>query len=397
MPVYSHSRLEAFENCPMMYKLRYIDRIRPEEEGIEAFMGSEVHAALEKLYKDVSMSKLDSLDDILAFYKDGWDKDWHDKVTIVRKGLTRENYFEMGQKCISRYYERFSPFDSGVPVWIEENVSFDLSGYKMAGVVDRMDRMPDGSFEIHDYKTGGRLPAQKDMDESRQLALYQMAVRDKWKDTGKVKLVWHFLQFGVELVSERNMAQVDKVAKDCVSMIKEIEGCKDFAPKPSALCDWCGYWEHCPEKKHLARIEAMAPAEAAREDGFSLVNDYFRLKEEERKATEAAEAVRLRLIEYARREDVSMIQGSSRAVSVRVQTIPGFPAKSADPSKYGEVEEITRRAGIWDDFAVLDLKGLLEAVQEEKLDAEIAGRLRLMIQKKQITMVRLHRKGDEGD
>jgi hypothetical protein len=343
------------------------------------------------------MSKLDSLDDILAFYKDGWEKDWHDKVTIVKKGLTRENYFEMGQKCISRYYERFAPFDSGVPVWIEEHVSFELSGYKMAGVVDRMDRMPDGSFEIHDYKTGGRLPAQSEMDESRQLAIYQMAVREMWKDTGNVKLVWHFLQFGAELVSERTSAHLEKVSGGCVSLIKEIEGCKDFAPRPGALCDWCGFWEHCPARKHPARIAVMAPAMAAREDGFALVNEYSRLKEEERKATDAAEAVRLKLIEYSRRENVSIIQGSSRAASVRVQTIPGFPARSSDPSKYGEVEGIVRQAGIWEDFATLDLKGLLEDVREGKLETDVANRLRAMIQEKKITMVKLHRKMDEGD
>jgi len=397
MPVYSHSRLEAFENCPMMYKLRYIDRIRAEEEGIEAFMGSEVHAALEKLYKDVRMSKLDSLDEILAFYKDGWERDWHENVSIAKKGLTRDNYFDMGRKCISRYYGRFSPFDQGVPVWIEENVSFELAGYKMAGVVDRMDRMPDSSLEIHDYKTGGRLPAQKQMDESRQLALYEMAVRKMWKDTGKVKLVWHFLQFGQELETMMTPQRLEAAAADCVSLIREIEDCKDFSPNPSALCDWCGYWEHCPERKHPAKIAAMTPAMAAKEDGFALVNDYYRLKEEERKAAEAAESARQRLIDYSKRENVSVIQGSSRAASVRVQTIPGFPAKHSDPARYGELEQIARREGIWDEFAVLDLKGLLDAVLAGRLDADVGGKLRQLMQKKQITMVRLHRKDDEWD
>jgi hypothetical protein len=212
-----------------------------------------------------------------------------------------------------------------------------------------------------------------------------------------VKLVWHFLQFGAEFVSERTQAQLEEVAVGCLSLIKEIEECEDFAPKPSALCDWCGYWEHCPEKKHLARIEAMAPAEAVKEDGFALVNEYSRLKEDERKASEAAEAVRLKLIEYSRRENVSMIQGSSRAASVRVQTIPGFPARSADPSKYGQVEGIVRQAGLWEDFVVLDLKGLLEAVREGKLETDVANRLRAMIQEKKITMVKLHLKRDDGD
>ena len=38
MPVYSNSRLSAFEKCPLQYKYRYIDRIRTGTEGIEAFL-----------------------------------------------------------------------------------------------------------------------------------------------------------------------------------------------------------------------------------------------------------------------------------------------------------------------------------------------------------------------
>ena len=47
--MYSHSRLETFEQCPQKYKFRYIDNIRTETEGIEAFVGKRVHEALEKL------------------------------------------------------------------------------------------------------------------------------------------------------------------------------------------------------------------------------------------------------------------------------------------------------------------------------------------------------------
>ena len=52
MPTYSHSRVTTFENCPYQYKLRYIDKIKPEiPTTIEAFMGGIVHQALEDLYK----------------------------------------------------------------------------------------------------------------------------------------------------------------------------------------------------------------------------------------------------------------------------------------------------------------------------------------------------------
>jgi len=78
MPIYSHSRLATYENCPQQYKLRYIERVElPEEaeEGIEAFLGSRVHEALEKLYKELILTKLNSLDELLDYYKNEWDKD----------------------------------------------------------------------------------------------------------------------------------------------------------------------------------------------------------------------------------------------------------------------------------------------------------------------------------
>ena len=66
MTLYSHSRLTTFENCPYKYKLKYIDRVETEDfETVEAFLGSRVHDALEKLYRDLLNGKELSLGDLL--------------------------------------------------------------------------------------------------------------------------------------------------------------------------------------------------------------------------------------------------------------------------------------------------------------------------------------------
>ena len=59
MPVYSNSKLATYENCPRKYKLQYIDRIELPEarDGIEAFLGSRVHETLEKLHKELILTK----------------------------------------------------------------------------------------------------------------------------------------------------------------------------------------------------------------------------------------------------------------------------------------------------------------------------------------------------
>ena len=46
MPVYSHTQLSVYEECPLKYKLRYLDGIKRDTEGIEGFLGNIVHETL---------------------------------------------------------------------------------------------------------------------------------------------------------------------------------------------------------------------------------------------------------------------------------------------------------------------------------------------------------------
>ena len=397
MPIYSHSKLNTFENCPLKYKLHYIDRITSEEEGIEAFMGSRVHSALEKLYRDKGKAKDNTLEELLTFYSNEWEKEWHDQVVINRKDCTKENYIDIGKKAIMRYYERFRPFEQGITVWTEESVHFEVCGYKMAGVVDRLDRMKDGNYEIHDYKTSGRLPEQKDMDEDRQLALYEIALRNKWNDVGEVRLVWHYLVFEQEIVSKRTKQQLKTLEKEICDLIDKIEATREFKPSSSRLCDWCEYWEYCPEKKHLVKISEMKPADAKKEDGFKLVNEYAKLKAQEKDIQTKLEDYKERIISYAITEKVSKVQGSDVVASVSTTVTTSFPSKSSDEEKYDELVEIVKNAKVWDEFSTLDLRALAKELDSDKLDAKLKKKLKEYIDAKTITSVRLTKVKDEED
>ena len=66
------------------------------------------------------------------------------------------------------------------PVWFERSFAFRLGPHLLRGRVDRVDRHPDGSYELIDYKTGKAKSAQ-DLREDVQLSLYQMGARESWK------------------------------------------------------------------------------------------------------------------------------------------------------------------------------------------------------------------------
>ena len=86
MTIYSHSRLTTFENCPYKYKLKYIDRVETEDfETVETFLGSLVHEVLEKLYKDLLNGKENSLEELLEFYEQEWERQWSPDIVIVKE------------------------------------------------------------------------------------------------------------------------------------------------------------------------------------------------------------------------------------------------------------------------------------------------------------------------
>jgi len=237
MTIYSHSRLETFKGCPLKYKFNYIDKIKREEEGIEAFLGSRFHDVMEKIYKDLPFRKY-SLGELLDFYEDNWDKNYHDKIVIAAKERKAKDYKEIGKKFIEDYYKRYYPFNQGKVLGIERLVIINLDDhgeYKLRGYIDRLDQVKDRTYEIHDYKTSKSLPEQSKMDEDRQLALYQIGIQNMWNDVYNVELVWHYVAFDKEIRSSRTEEELDELKKNTIDFIKKIEATREFLPNESIL------------------------------------------------------------------------------------------------------------------------------------------------------------------
>ena len=245
MTLYSNSRLSQFENCRFAYNLHYNEGYHPPYETIEAFMGSRVHETLETLYRDLQDDKLDSLDELIAFYNKNWDEKWHDCI-INSSRYDDYTHHDDGILCITQYYERFYPFDQMAIAGLETDEILELpDGNTWSVRIDRFAFKGD-TFYVCDYKTGNRMKSQYDADTDRQLAMYARWVREKYGRDKKVKLVWHMLKFDRDVESERTNFELDRTVDNVVNEIAEIESCKDWSPQPSALCNWCVYRDKCP-------------------------------------------------------------------------------------------------------------------------------------------------------
>jgi putative RecB family exonuclease len=138
MPTYSPSRLATYEYCPQKYKLNYIERIKPPEaeEGIEAFLGSRVHETLEKLHKELVLTILNTLEELLGYYDSQWERNWHDHVVIMKEGFTKTHYHDSGKQAITQYYGRYYPFRHSITLATEYRVKFKINGFSIQGVID---------------------------------------------------------------------------------------------------------------------------------------------------------------------------------------------------------------------------------------------------------------------
>jgi putative RecB family exonuclease len=248
--IYSPSRLASFEDCPRKFYYRYVEKLPVDTEGVEAFVGKRVHEVLERLYHFTGRGMVPSLAKVLDRFRALWADAWSpERIRIVREGIEPHHYRANGERCLTNYDRRHYPFDHGETLGLEERVSFQLDaagGYRVQGIVDRIVRAPDDAIEIHDYKTGQRVPRQEQLDQDRQLALYQIGVAERFDHAGSIRLVWHYLLSDQLRTSTRTPEALASLRDETMGLIDRIRAEREFEPRPSALCRWCEYSEICP-------------------------------------------------------------------------------------------------------------------------------------------------------
>ncbi len=255
MKLYSHSKLSSFEQCPLKYKYKYIDKIPPEiEKSIESHLGSIVHETLEWLYNQVKQKKIPTIDQTITYYSNKWEESYKTEMLIVKKEFTSKDYFNKGVEFLLNYYMRHQPFDDNT-LEVEKKITIELGEYLIQGFIDRLVyNLKTGEYEIHDYKTANYLPSQEKMNKDKQLALYSIAIKELFGEDKEVCLVWHYLAHNKKIHSKRTNEQLSQLKKEIIELIKKIESAKEFPSNKTILCDWCEYKNICPEFNKQKRM-----------------------------------------------------------------------------------------------------------------------------------------------
>jgi DNA helicase-2/ATP-dependent DNA helicase PcrA len=228
----SASDIETYRTCPLKYKFARVFRI-PQEPTLNQRFGIAVHQVLERFH----VSGMSTWDEMAGLLEAAW-----------RRGgfadTDQENQLNAkARAALQRYLARLRT-EASEPVWFERQFSFKLGPHLLRGRVDRVDRLPSGTYQLIDYKTGRpKTPAQ--LRDDVQLAVYALAAREAW-DLEAAEGAYHYVLDDEKVPLPPGAVDREWIAETVFTVAEGILG-QGFEPTPSyTACSMCDYRIVCP-------------------------------------------------------------------------------------------------------------------------------------------------------
>jgi DNA helicase II / ATP-dependent DNA helicase PcrA len=232
----SASDLSLYLTCPLKYKFARVFGI-PQEPTINQRFGILFHNVLERFHKEPPENPEEGLRVLNRLFESGW------RRTGFGSSDDELQFRDRAREALRLYWENERDSE-GEPVWLEKKFDFKVGDHHVRGRVDRVDRLPDGDYELIDYKTGERKSAE-DLDDDLQLALYRMAAREAWEIEASTGSYYYVLD-GDKVAAPTKPDDAERVERTVLQVGEGILS-QDFEPRPSpAVCSWCDYRLICP-------------------------------------------------------------------------------------------------------------------------------------------------------
>jgi DNA helicase-2/ATP-dependent DNA helicase PcrA len=242
----SASAVDTYERCPLQFKLERDWRM-PRDIPAAMQYGAAMHRVLRTYYDSVRAGRPKSDDELLELLRED----------LSSAGMQDRYQHELYEKQGVEQLRDFLEASRATPLEVlhtEESFEIRFGETAVVGRIDRIDRTPDGSVVILDYKTG-KARTQEDADESLQLSIYALAAQEKW-GYRVGSLAFHNLEGNVTVATRRSVLQLED-AKERVQAAAEGIAAGDFRAKVDFHCAFCPYRIVCPAKeKQMPRMVA---------------------------------------------------------------------------------------------------------------------------------------------
>ena len=256
---FSHSQLRMYGECPLQYAFQKVYRIPVSETPGYFEFGHVIHRAFEVYARNrrdevAAGREAPGYDEL----KKAFDAAWQPRNFADAQAA--DHYANRAEPALRRFYDRevanlaqAVDFEAGFT--LELPSGSDEPAVLLYGIIDRIDRHPDGTIEITDYKTG-KPKNQKDVDEDEQLSAYALAVSmgavadplTKKRLPAATKLTLYFTETDQAMSTTRTPEQLDAFRLTVLEKARRIRS-GDFTASPDMWrCGRCDYRLICPSR-----------------------------------------------------------------------------------------------------------------------------------------------------
>ena len=245
----SASAVDTYERCGLQFKLERDWRLSARPAAAMQY-GAAIHRVLKTYFDSVNLGRAKTDDELIELFR----LDLADAK--IQEAYQHELYQQQGIAQLREFLASARTLPSPQVLHTEQSFEIRVGQTVVVGRIDRIDRRPDGSVAIIDYKTG-KARDQEDADESLQLSLYAIAAKEKWGYTIGA-LSFYNLEENVPVITTRTETQLLGARARVENAAQGIAEGK-FIAKPGIHCNFCAYRSLCPEKEKRIphRVESV--------------------------------------------------------------------------------------------------------------------------------------------
>ena len=239
----SPSDAQGYDRCPRQFALVRLLEVGAGGGPYLAF-GALIHTVLERAERQaVKEDRPSTLEEALEILDTQMSR--HDFETES----LRHAWLRRARELLEKLYTTW-PQPAGSPVFLEHPVRLELDRTTWLGRIDRIERRPDGTLRVVDYKTGKSAPSIEDARNSLQLGFYYLAsnadpaISERGPVTGAEFWFPHTSTRKVTVRSFGPDRETDtrRRLEEIARLIHE----EDWKPTPGPACNNCDVRLVCP-------------------------------------------------------------------------------------------------------------------------------------------------------
>jgi putative RecB family exonuclease len=349
----SYSSISTYETCPAKFRFQYEERLPTGTSPALAF-GDSLHRTLYRFH-DRPVPVAPPLEELMEILESEWTSEGY------RDPSEELLYYEHARQVLGEYH-RQNADTFRIPAAMEFRFTVEVEGVELSGMIDRMDRIPGGGYEIIDYKTNRRLPPKAVVDRDLQLSLYHLAAKEIWGIEPE-RLTLYFLLPGQRMSTFRTPQHMDEIRQRVATVAERIAAGK-FEPRQNPLCDWCDFQRLCPLYRHRYEKEEGDPAPRM----TAIVDEWISLKREHFERWRRLDELGALINAFCEEHGYRRLFGSDgSAVDRRPQHITA--------PVFDQVRAVLEPLGLWDRVLAVDPRKVSDLIESRTLPPDVEDAL----------------------